>query len=152
MDILQITYSEWANLGILLLIISLIVRKKIPVCLSLAAMVTGFILWGISFYGNPAIYSAIWIQLSIFFGGFLLLLKTFPQSWLELKFIGRWKRFHPRKDQIFLLPLPIVRGKTKVEIEGKVWTIIGPDLPIGSQVQIKSIEGDTFFVQPYKIL
>ncbi len=149
MDFLQITYMEWANLSILFLVIALIIRKKIAFCLSLGAILTGFVVWGIALYIKSSIYGAIWAQLGIFLAAFLLLLALFPQEWAHLQFRSKMLGFHPHKGQILVLSSPIVRGESILEIEGKKWTIVGPSLKIGSSVKVRAVDGRHIFVEKY---
>ena len=45
---------------------------------------------------------------------------------------------------------PIVNGRGKVKVGDGQWLAEGPDLPVGSEVEIVSVHGTTFTVRPLK--
>jgi membrane protein implicated in regulation of membrane protease activity len=48
----------------------------------------------------------------------------------------------------YVLESPIVNGRGKLRIEDALWEIEGPDLPAGSWIKVKGVEGLRLLVEP----
>ena len=48
--------------------------------------------------------------------------------------------------RVFTLEQPIVNGVGKVTVDDSTWRVKGPDLPAGTRVQVKDVDGVVFVV------
>ena len=48
----------------------------------------------------------------------------------------------------FTLEQPIINGVGKVKVDDSTWRVKGPDLPAGTQVRVKDVDGVVFVVAP----
>lgn len=49
--------------------------------------------------------------------------------------------------RLFTLEEPIVNGVGKVEVDDSTWRVKGPDLPAGTLVRVRDVEGVVFLVE-----
>ena len=50
--------------------------------------------------------------------------------------------------RVFVLEEPIVNGRGKVRIGDTLWRAEGPDLPVGTNVRVTSVDGVVLLVEP----
>lgn len=50
--------------------------------------------------------------------------------------------------QVISLPCPLKKGQAVVSLQGKVWTLYGPDLRKGQMVKIVHMSKDDIYVKP----
>jgi membrane protein implicated in regulation of membrane protease activity len=48
----------------------------------------------------------------------------------------------------FTLDNPVVNGVGKVTVDDSTWRVRGPDLPAGSQVRVRDVDGVVFIIEP----
>jgi len=48
----------------------------------------------------------------------------------------------------FTLTAPVVNGVGKVVVDDSTWRVRGPDLPAGSQVRVRDVDGVVFLIEP----
>jgi len=115
---------------------------------------------------------AIWFAAAAAVVGALLL--VIPLNWqLQLVLFGAlslsalaawryWKREHPETStlprlnqrsaqyigEVCVLSEPIVQGSGKARVGDGFWKVRGPDLPAGTPVRVKSVEGVVLIVEP----
>ncbi len=115
---------------------------------------------------------AIWFAAAAAVVGALLL--VIPINWqLQLVLFGAlslsalaawryWKREHPETStlpmlnqrsaqyigEVCVLSEPIVQGSGKARVGDGFWKVRGPDLPAGTPVRVKSVEGVVLIVEP----
>ena len=115
---------------------------------------------------------AIWFAAAAAVVGALLL--VIPLNWqLQLVLFGAlslsalaawryWKREHPETStlprlnqrsaqyigEVCVLSEPIVQGSGKARVGECFWKVRGPDLPAGTPVRVKSVEGVVLIVEP----
>jgi inner membrane protein len=115
---------------------------------------------------------AIWFAAAAAVVGALLL--VIPITWqLQLVLFGAlslgalaawryWKREHPETSEqprlnqrsaqyigeVCVLSEPIVQGSGKARVGDGFWKVRGPDLPAGTPVRVKSVEGVVLVVEP----
>lgn len=50
--------------------------------------------------------------------------------------------------RVFFLSEPIVSGIGQVRVDDTVWRVSGPELPLGTSVRVKGLDGSTLIVEP----
>lgn len=105
--------------------------------------------------------------------GIVLLVPGIPPLWQAVLFIGLsfisialYRRYfrreverpsdHPELNrrsaqligQVFVLEQAIVDGRGRIKIGDALWTVLGPDLPLGSKVRVVAADAMTLKVQP----
>ncbi|TDH35082.1 NfeD family protein [Pseudohoeflea suaedae] len=139
---------SWWILGLLLLGAEIIVPGMFLIWIGLAAIVVGaisFALWD----------SAIWswqIQLLVF--AVLSLVSALVGRKIMASRDGDTDQpmLNRRMEQMIgrtaTLEEPITEGQGRIRLGDTLWTVRGPDLPVGSRVRIVAIENDDPVVQP----
>ena len=136
---ITITPSQWLVLGAIFAVLCLFMPKRIPMTICGAAIITGVGLFVYKLYaGNPA---AILLQILLFLG--LLALGLFV---VRPKAPHIVDDFFPCPKAVFALDMPIENGRGAHTHDGVAYDLIGPDAPIGAQVSIISIRGQTLYI------
>lgn len=58
------------------------------------------------------------------------------------------RRGHQYIGREFTLEEPVVNGVGKVTVDDSTWRVRGPDLPAGSQVRVRDVDGVVFLIEP----
>lgn len=117
------------------------------------------------------VYVFLWLGFAAAAVGFLLL--VFPSIPVEAQLVLfgilsvvavlAWRRYReihpPQSDQpllnqrgqqytgrVFTLDKAIVNGVGKVEVDDSTWRVKGPDLPVGTRVEVTGVDGVVFIV------
>lgn len=117
------------------------------------------------------VFFFLWVGIAAAAVGFLLLLV--PGLSLEIQLVSfgilavlavlGWRKYretHPPEseqpllnqrglqynDRVFTLNDPIVNGVGKVVVDDSTWRVKGPDLPAGTRVRVKGVDGTVFIV------
>ena len=48
----------------------------------------------------------------------------------------------------FTLDAPVINGVGKVVVDDSTWRVRGPDLPAGTQVRVRDVDGVVFLIEP----
>ena len=48
----------------------------------------------------------------------------------------------------FTLEAPVINGVGKVVVDDSTWRVRGPDLPAGTQVRVRDVDGVVFLIEP----
>ena len=139
----QIVFWHWWILAGVLLILELTSPVYVFLWLGFAAAAVGFLL--LAFPSIP-----VEVQLVLF-------------GILSVVAVLAWRRYRetypPQSDQpllnqrgqqytgrVFTLDQAIVNGVGKVEVDDSTWRVKGPDLPIGTRVEVTGVDGVIFVV------
>ena len=57
------------------------------------------------------------------------------------------RRGHQYIGRVFSLTNPILNGVGKVTVDDSTWKVKGPDLPAGTHIRVKDVEGTVFMVE-----
>jgi len=57
----------------------------------------------------------------------------------SLQYVGR----------IFVLETPLKNGRGRLQVDGTIWTVSGPDLPGGTEVKVLSVDGMVLQVEAH---
>ena len=139
----QLLFWHWWVLGFGLLIAEVMLPSTFCLWLAASAFVTGLVAW---------VFPALGWQ------GEVVLFAV-----LSLVAVAAWFRFKPISEsssdeglnqrgksyigKVFELVEPIENGFGKARVGDSVWRVAGPDLPIGSKVRVRSLDGATLCVE-----
>lgn len=138
----------WWVLGIVLLILEVLLPGVFLVWIGIAAIITGalsLLLWGEAFW----VWQVQWL--------------VFAVLSLVAAILGRRivSRSDTASDQPYLnlrgqslvgrtatLEHPIAEGRGRIRLDDTMWSVQGPDLPIGTRVRVTASNGRDLTVEP----
>ena len=142
LSLLDPVWLNWYLLGVVLMLLELVVPGAIIVWFGVGALATGFITelcgglyWPIQFI----IFSAISI-LSLYFGR-RVIKQAAPSKTTTLN-----RRLQTYLGRQSVLKSPIENGMGRIRLDGTYWTVRGPDLPVGTIVEVIGVENSTLVV------
>lgn len=142
LPLLEPAWWNWYLAGVVLLLLELVVPGSVIVWFGLAALATGFITelcgglyWPLQFL----IFSALSILSLI--SGRRIIKRAAPAK--ETTLNRRLSRYLGRQST---LRTPIENGQGRIHMDGTYWTVTGPDMPLGTIVEIVGVEGSTMVV------
>lgn len=137
---------SWWVAGLVLLAAEMIVPGFFLVWIGLAALIVGALslllgqrLLGLGVAGNPFALLAV----ATTFAGRRLTLRnaTTDEPFLNQRgasLVGRTATLHE----------PIREGRGRIRLDDTLWQVMGPDLPVGTQVKVVSSNGRDLTVEP----
>lgn len=133
------TPQLWIGAALLLTVLELLLGSSfVLLCIGAACGLVGMVLW---------VYPSLLWQSQVFFFG-CTALGSVVFWWHYLR--GRVHTAKPstlnrRAEQYvgrtFSLSEPIVNGRGKIRVDDSSWQVMGPDLPVGTKVEITGTEG-----------
>lgn len=142
LPLLEPVWWNWYLAGVILMLLELAVPGTFVVWFGLGALATGFItelfgglFWPVQFL----LFSALSI-LSLL-SGRRFIKRAAPSKNGTLN--QRLKRYLGRQAR---LKTSIENGAGRIRLDGTYWTVKGPDLPVGTIVEIVGVEGSTLVV------
>lgn len=142
LPLLDPVWWNWYLLGVLLMLLELVVPGAIIVWFGVGALATGFIteLFGGMYWPiQLVLFSALSI-LSLL-SGRRLIRKAAPSKTTTLN-----RRLQTYLGRQATLKAPIENGTGRIKLDGTYWTVRGPDLPIGTNVEVIGVENSTLVV------
>ncbi|UXN07413.1 MULTISPECIES: NfeD family protein [unclassified Bartonella] len=141
-------YWCWLIAGFILLVLELFVAGVYLMWFGLAAIATAIVVWLLE--GHFPIFAMWQTQLFIFiiFSVITVLIgvKLNQKSKMtDAPFLNN--RTEELIGYVSTLEEPIINGKGRLRIGDSLWNIIGPDLPQGTTVRIKSYQNGFFEVE-----
>lgn len=136
---ITITPTRWLLLSGIFLGLSFFMPRRIPWIISATA-------------GATAMVSFIYLLLSSTLPSALFQVITFVVllilSLVFVRTISLPAKSSLRKGDTFILDAPIKKGKGVCNINGKTYTVVGPDCPVKTAVTVISIESTTVYISP----
>lgn len=134
----------WWSAGVLLLAGEMILPGVYLMWIGLASVVTGVFAWampGMGFDGHGLIF-AVLAGASIYIGNqyFYKRRKEQPQTNINT-------RGQAHVGKIYTLASAIKGGRGHVQVRDSQWPAEGPDLPKGTQVKVKAVDGIVLVVE-----
>ena len=148
--ILEIGPWSWWLLGLLLLAAELVVPGVFLVWIGVAAITVGalsLLFWESGFWAWQ-VQALLFAVLSVVFA--LVgrrLLSTGPHVSDQPLLNQRGQSLVGR---IATLREPIVDGRGRIRLDDTVWSVMGPDLPIGTRVRVSHSDGRDLTVEPIR--
>lgn len=142
LPLLDPVWWNWYLAGVILMALELVVPGYIIVWFGLGALATGFItelFGGLSWTVQFLLFSALSV-LSLL-SGRRLIKRAAPARTSTLN--QRLQRYLGRQVK---LKIAIENGTGRVRLDDTYWTVKGPDLPVGTIVEIIGVEGSTLVV------
>lgn len=138
-----IVFWHWWVLGFGLLIAEVVLPGTFCLWMGLSAFVTGIAAWlipGLHWQTEVVVFAVLsFVAVGLWFR-FKPMSKAAPDTGLN-------QRGQGYVGQVFELVEPISNGIGKARVEDSVWRVSGPELPSGSKVRVKSVEGATLQVE-----
>lgn len=143
-----ILFSQWFWLGIAVLMVILDVSLGTSfflLWLGLVAFIVGIIVWTVPtiLWPYQVLIFALGSLISIL--GWRYYLKKNPISTDRPNLNRRTEQYIGRT---FTLSEAIVNGRGKIRVEDTTWQVEGPDLPVGTVVEVKGANGIVLKVKP----
>lgn len=138
----EIVFWHWWVAGLLLLALEAFFPGAVFLWMGVAAMATGLVSWavpGLGWQWELALFSALAIASFFAYKRFRPAAKPTDQPHLNRRgaaYIGRR----------LTLDKTIVNGVSRIRIDDTQWRITGPDLPAGTAVVVKAVDGATLVV------
>ena len=142
LPLLEPIWWNWYLLGVVLMLLELVVPGAIIVWFGLGALATGFItelMGGLYWPVQLILFSALSI-LSLL-SGRRLIKRAAPSQSSTLN-----RRLHRYLGRQAKLRTPIESGTGRIRMDDTYWTVKGPDLPVGTIVEIIGVENSTMVV------
>ncbi|MEO9215646.1 MAG: NfeD family protein [Rhodanobacter sp.] len=140
------THYLWWILALLLIAGEVLLPGYFMLWIGLAAAAMGVVLWAVPTLGLLA--QAVVFALLAF--AFCIGYARWLRPRLERSAPGD-ERLNRRGEQMigqrYVLVEPIVNGRGKARVGDGQWLVSGPDLPLGSTVEVVSVEGTTLQVR-----
>lgn len=138
----------WWVLGIVLLILEVLLPGVFLVWIGIAAIITGalsLLLWGEAFW----VWQAQWVVFAVLSLAAALVGrrivsqrgKTSDQPYLN-------QRGQSLVGRTATLEQPIAEGRGRIRLDDTMWTVQGPDLPVGTRVRVTASNGRDLTVEP----
>ncbi len=136
----------WWILALLLIAGEVLLPGYFMLWIGLAAAAMGVVLWAVPTLG--LLTQAVWFALLAF--AFCVGYARWLRPRLERSSPGD-ERLNRRGEQMigqrYVLVEPIVNGRGKARVGDGQWLVSGPDLPLGSTVEVVAVEGTTLQVR-----
>ncbi len=136
----------WWILALLLIAGEVLLPGYFMLWIGLAAAAMGVVLWAAPTLG--LLTQAVWFALLAF--AFCVGYARWLRPRLERSSPGD-ERLNRRGEQMigqrYVLVEPIVNGRGKARVGDGQWLVSGPDLPLGSTVEVVAVEGTTLQVR-----
>ncbi|HET9484281.1 MAG TPA: NfeD family protein [Xanthomonadales bacterium] len=134
----------WFGVALALMAAETIVPGAFLLWFGLAALVMGVIVLVVPDLG------VLW-QAIIFAGLSIVSVLIYRKFFRPLEPIGDQPLLNRKVDQMigrtFVLHEPIVHGYGKIKVNDSLWKVTGPELPVGTKVQVMGADGPTLKVQ-----
>lgn len=142
LPLLEPVWWNWYLAGVLILLLELVVPGAIAVWFGLGALATGFIveLCGGMYWPFQFLLFA-GLSISSMLSGRKLIKKAAPAKSTTLN--RRLQRYLGRQAK---LRTPLENGTGRIKLDDTYWTVTGPDLPVGTIVEIIGVENSTLVV------
>ena len=130
-------FWHWLVLAAAFAVIEVAAPAMVCIWLAAAALGTAVIVWmapGIAWEHQALIFAALAIA-SVAIGRLAFTRVQGPSSKLRLN-----RRAETHLGRTFTLDRPIVDGRGRLKVDDTVWLIEGPDLPVGTRVQVISVD------------
>lgn len=141
-----LVYWHWFTLALILVIAETLGTAGFLLALGTAAATTGLLAWllPISWQWQLVIFSILCIGFAFAWWQYLKGRASVAPSLIN-------RPFDAMMGRTTNLVEPIVNGRGKIQINGTLWFVTGPELPAGTKVTIKAIQDDTLIVvEPVK--
>ena len=138
--------AEWAwiGLGAVLLAVEIIAPGTFLLWLGIAAVATGAL-----FLLIPAHWQ---VQLAVFAVFSLIgliiwsrLAARHSKDETDRPFLNR--RADALLGREFVLDEPVVAGRGRIRVDDTVWSVSGPDLPVGTRVRVSAVDGAMLHIE-----
>lgn len=139
----ELLFWHWWVLGFALLIAELLLPGTLCLWLGMAAFVTGITAWllpALNWQAEVVIYAA----LSVVAVGLWFRYKPLGK---DTRDNGLNQRGRSHVGQTYTLVEEIVNGVGRARVDDSVWSVRGPDLPIGSKVRVVAVDGASLLVE-----
>ena len=130
-------FWHWLVLAAAFAVIEIAVPAMVCIWLAAAALGAAVIVWlapGIAWEHQALIFAALAIA-SVAIGRLAFTRIRGRSSKLHLN-----RRAETHLGRTFTLDRPIVDGRGRLKVDDTVWLIEGPDLPVGTRVQVTSVD------------
>lgn len=141
---LEPDWWNWYLAGIVLVVLEILVPGVWIIWFGIGALLTGIathacggLAWPVQF-----VLFIIFSCGSVFLGRYLLA-RSSPREQPQLN-----QRLLLYMDRVTALTQPIVDGRGKVQFDDTLWSVKGPDLPMGTKVRVIGAEGVYLLVRP----
>jgi len=141
----DLEFIHWLVLGLMLMLVELLFFSTYFLWMGVAALLVGALLWLIpdmSFSAQVILFAVLSVSAIVLGQRFL---KRHPiksdNPMLNVRGaqnIGRIATLHE----------PIINGVGKVHLDDTLWKVLGPSLPVNTQVRIVAVEGISLVVEP----
>ena len=130
-------FWHWLALAAASAVMEIAAPAMVCIWLAAAALGTALIVWlapGIAWEHQALIFAALAIA-SVAIGRLAFTRIRGRSSKLHLN-----RRAETNLGRTFTLDRPIVDGRGRLKVDDTVWLIEGPDLPVGTRVQVTSVD------------
>ncbi|WP_445146138.1 NfeD family protein [Dyella sp. Tek66A03] len=137
----------WWILALLLIALEVILPGYFMLWIGIAAGVTGLVVLvapGLSLLGQALVFAVLaFLSCAVYWYGLRpKLMRNEPGDAL----LNR--RGEQKIGQRYVLAEPIINGRGKARVGDGLWLVSGPDLPVGSMVEVVGVDGTTLLVRP----
>lgn len=141
------THYLWWMLALVLIALEVILPGYFMLWIGIAAAVTGLValvLPGLSFLLQAIAFVVLaFASCAIYWYGLRPRLQREPPGNERLN-----RRGEQMIGQRYVLVEPIVNGRGKAQVGDGQWLVSGPDLPLGTTVEVLGVDGTTLQVRP----
>jgi len=143
----SLTHWHWLILGVILLIAEVAVSGGFLLWIGLSALAVSLVVWIIPTmsWGNQLLLFSVGAIISSV--AWWAYLRKHPIATDDPKLNRRSEQYIGRE---FNLAEPIVNGRGKIRVDGIMWTVNGPDLPVDTKVKIIKADGVVLIAQKAK--
>ncbi len=137
----------WWILALVLIALEVIMPGYFMLWIGIAAGVTGLVMLvapGLSLLGQALVFAVLaFLSCAVYWYGLRpKLMRNEPGDAL----LNR--RGEQKIGQRYVLAEAIVNGRGKARVGDSLWLVRGPDLPVGSMVEVVGVDGTTLLVRP----
>ena len=137
----------WWILALVLIALEVIMPGYFMLWIGIAAGVTGLVMLaapGLSLLGQALVFAVLaFLSCAVYWYGLRpKLMRDEPGDAL----LNR--RGEQKIGQRYVLAEAIVNGRGKARVGDSLWLVSGPDLPVGSMVEVVGVDGTTLLVRP----
>ncbi|HEY2622250.1 MAG TPA: NfeD family protein [Dyella sp.] len=137
----------WWILALVLIALEVILPGYFMLWIGIAAGVTGLVMLavpGLSLLGQALVFAVLaFLSCAVYWYGLRpKLMRNEPGNAL----LNR--RGEQKIGQRYVLAEPIINGRGKARVGDGLWLVSGPDLPVGSMVEVVGVDGTTLLVRP----
>lgn len=145
METLALHYWWWI-LALVLIAVEVILPGYFMLWIGIAAGVTGLVVLvapGLSLLGQALVFAALaFLSCAAYWYGLRPKLMRNEPGDARLN-----RRGEQKIGQRYVLIEPIVNGRGKAQVGDGMWLVSGPDLPVGSMVEVVGVAGTTLLVR-----